>query len=224
MANAFIASVPRKEVSEIRGFFMRHETGSDVGFSWDQNDARYPVDQWERIPAIAASLANLPVDLDFEMCKMRAMHEFLQWNRALPAPLVEVTKEYGVASKLLDLARLAGLLVRPGSKTSAGLLDEARRAIVALLDALKGIQHVESTGIFGQQVLSKIEAANRDDELSATPLVTADASEGADARLVCKVAREAGTPISVQTARAILEALTSKAPPGNSAAPQPKED
>lgn len=207
MANRFIAYGPRKEINDIRGFFMRHVSGSDVGFSWDQNDSQYPVDQWERIPAGALALASLPADLGFETRKMRAMHEFLQWNRSQTNPVVEVTKEYGVASKLLELARLAGILVHDNADTSAGLLDEARRALGALLDALKDNPSVESTRRFGEQVLDSIKAATVVDEPASAPPVVTDASEGADARLVCKIAREAGTPISVETARAILAAL-----------------
>jgi hypothetical protein len=51
MANSFIAT--RKEV-ELRGYFMRHKTGGDVGFSWKKDDPKFS-DQWERIAAVPES-------------------------------------------------------------------------------------------------------------------------------------------------------------------------
>lgn len=165
MANAFIASVPRKELSEIRGYFMRHSRGPDIGFSWNENDPRYPVDQWERIPAVA----KLPPP-DVADFQMHVMHAFLEWNRAQPKPPVEIATEYGVAHKVLELAGLAGA------------------------------------------------------EPFDPPPVSLDTSDGADARLICKVAREAGTPIPVETARAILAALAAQAASAAGPATLLKED
>jgi hypothetical protein len=34
-----------------RGYFMRHKTGCDVGFSWNKDDPQFS-DDWERIPAV----------------------------------------------------------------------------------------------------------------------------------------------------------------------------
>jgi hypothetical protein len=221
MAIPFISSLPRKEASEIRGYFMRHKTGVDVGFSWKEDDPRYAAEHWERIPAVAEFGGYLKEGLDFEL---RVMQEFLQWNRAQATPVAVVTREYAAARKVLSLAGLTGLYGPEGLFAKIGLLDEARRAISSLLDALKGVKYVDSSRAFGQQVLAKLEAvpANAKDEVS--PAVPADSSEGADARLVCKVAREAGTPISVETARAILAALKPQAIVDTDAASSPKED
>jgi hypothetical protein len=51
MANSFIAA--HKEV-ELRGYFMRHKSGGDVGFSWNKDDPKFS-DQWERITAVPES-------------------------------------------------------------------------------------------------------------------------------------------------------------------------
>lgn len=53
MANSFSPRVQRKPVSELRGYFMRHKTGGDVGFAWHKDDPLFS-DDWERIPAAAA--------------------------------------------------------------------------------------------------------------------------------------------------------------------------
>lgn len=57
MAADFIAE--RKPV-ELRGYFMRHKTGGDVGFSWDKDDALFS-GEWERI-AVAPIAAQLDAD------------------------------------------------------------------------------------------------------------------------------------------------------------------
>jgi hypothetical protein len=158
VAQSFIQYTPRKEASELRGYFMRHKVGVDIGFSWDEHDARFPADQWERIPAVAEqpALDTEAAITDFEM---RVMHDFLQWNRAQPKPLVEVTKEYGIARKVLQLAKLAGSDVARGLVANANLLDEARKTIGCLLGALMGVKYVESSRAAGQQVLAKLDAA-----------------------------------------------------------------
>lgn len=48
MAIPFISELPELEP---RGYFMRHKTGRDVGFSWNKDDPNYS-DAWERIPAV----------------------------------------------------------------------------------------------------------------------------------------------------------------------------
>ncbi|HEX8883151.1 MAG TPA: hypothetical protein VF797_01525 [Noviherbaspirillum sp.] len=40
----------QREPVELRGYFMRHKHGGDVGFSWDKDDPKFS-DEWERIPA-----------------------------------------------------------------------------------------------------------------------------------------------------------------------------
>jgi hypothetical protein len=56
MANSSIAA--HKEV-ELRGYFMRHKSGGDVGFSWNKDDPKFS-DQWERITAVPESPSPTP--------------------------------------------------------------------------------------------------------------------------------------------------------------------
>jgi hypothetical protein len=49
MANNYLS--PNKHEVALRGYFMRHKTGGDVGFSWKQDDPIFSED-WERIPAV----------------------------------------------------------------------------------------------------------------------------------------------------------------------------
>jgi hypothetical protein len=52
----------KREPVELRGYFMRHKTGGDVGFSWEKDDERFSED-WERIatiPEVAPSPGAAP--------------------------------------------------------------------------------------------------------------------------------------------------------------------
>lgn len=74
-------------ISEIRGYFMRHKTGGDIGFSWDKDDPQFSSD-WERIPAVAATppdeidtpeLRRL-VNAYRDACEMVRGHAVPQWR------------------------------------------------------------------------------------------------------------------------------------------------
>lgn len=211
MAASFISYAgQRKEPSELRGYFMRHKTGCDVGFSWNENDPRFPAEDWERIPAVAETPKHSPSGAVTVGFNIQVLQGFLNWNRMQSKPLVEIGKEYAVAQRVLEVADLAGVDEARAMVARADLFNEARQAIGSLLGAVEGVKYVEPTRAFGQQVLAKLETVSGSSNFADATLPTnTDSSEGADARMVCKIAREAGTAVSVETARAILAALAS---------------